>query len=336
LVKLKDNVPSKDATVVARMRAAGAIMIGKTNCPPGGIGDDSANSMHGGTRNPYNLERSPGGSSSGEAAIIAAGGSPIGIGSDSGGSIRLPAHFCGIAALKPTTGRVPSTGGYELVGGLTDPRSQVGPMARFVDDLWLLLPIMAGPDGVDSGVIPMPLAKRLGALKGLKVAWYADDGITKPTRATAAAVRAASNALQKAGCKVTQARPPGLDEAREVTLGYWGRKRIATERLFLRWDGFRTGLLGFMAEYDLILSPVAAGPAPEYGAKSRLENQFSYTIPYSLGGNPCAVIRAGTSPEGLPIGVQLVARNWCDDIALSAAKAIEKTLGGWRPASVIP
>jgi amidase len=231
---------------------------------------------------------------------------------------------------------VPSTGGYELVGGLTDPRSQVGPMARYVDDLWLLLPILAGPDGVDSGVIPMPLAKRLGALKGLKVAWYADDGITKPTRATAAAVRAASNALQKAGCKVTQARPPGLDEAREVTLGYWGRKRIATERLFLRWDGFRSSLLKFMAEYDIILSPVAAGPAPEYGAKSRLEDQFSYTIPYSLGGNPCAVVRAGTSPDGLPIGVQLVARNWCDEVALSAARAIEKSLGGWRPASVIP
>jgi amidase len=336
LRRLRTNVPTEDATVVARMRAAGAIMIGKTNCPPGGIGDDSANSMHGGTRNPYNLERSPGGSSSGEAAIIAAGGSPIGIGSDSGGSIRLPAHFCGIAALKPTAGRVPSTGGYELVGGLTDPRSQVGPMARFVDDLWLLLPIMAGPDGVDSGVIPMPLAKRMGALKGLKVAWYSDDGITKPTRATSAAVKAASGALQKAGCKVTQARPPGLDEAREVTLGYWGRKRIATQRLFLRWDGFRSSLLAFMAEYDLIVSPVAAGPAPEYGSKSRLEDQFSYTIPYSLGGNPCAVVRAGTSPDGLPIGVQLVARNWRDEIALSAAKAIEKSLGGWRPASVIP
>src|SRR6202521_6079838 len=336
LAKLKTNIPTQDATVVARMRAAGAIMIGKTNCPPGGIGDDSAASVHGGTRNPYDLQRSPGGSSSGEAAIIAAGGSPCGIGSDSGGSIRLPAHYCGIAALKPTAGRVPSTGGYALVGGLTDPRSQVGPMARFVEDLWLLLPILCGPDGVDSGLIPMPLARRLGVLKGLKVAWYADDGITKPTRATSSAVRAAANALQKAGCKVTAATPPGLDEAREVTLGYWGRRRITTERLFLRWDGFRTALLGFMAEYDLILSPVAAGPAPAYGAKSRLENQFSYTIPYSLGGNPCAVVRAGTSPEGLPIGVQLVARNWADDVALSAARAIEKALGGGRPASVIP
>ena len=335
LRKLTSNVPDKDATVVARMRAAGAIMIGKTNCPPGGIGDDSANSVHGGTRNPYDLERSPGGSSSGEAAIIAAGGSPAGIGSDSGGSIRLPAHYCGIAALKPTTGRVPSTGGYALDGGLTDPRSQVGPMARFVDDLWLLLPILCGPDGVDSGVIPMPLAKRLPPLNRLKVAWYSDDGIIKPTRATASAVRAAANALHDAGCRITAATPPGLQEAREVTLGYWGRKQMTHERLFHRWDAFRSGLLAFMAEYDLVLSPVASGPALPYGAKARLENQFSFTLPYSLGGNPCAVVRAGTSPEGLPIGVQVVARNWCDDVALSAARCIEKALGGWRPASVI-
>src|ERR1700694_175575 len=224
LERLKTNVPDKDATVVARMRAAGAILIGKTNCPPGGIGDDSANSVHGGTRNPYDLQRSPGGSSSGEAAIIAAGGSPFGIGSDSGGSIRLPAHYCGIAALKPTAGRVPSTGGYALDGGLTDPRSQVGPMARFVEDLWLLLPILCGPDNVDSGVIPMPLAKRLGPVKGLKVAWYGDDGITKPTRATTAAVRAAANALRVAGCKVAEGGAPGVEAGREGALGGWGRK----------------------------------------------------------------------------------------------------------------
>src|SRR6202162_5940683 len=260
---LRTNIPDHDATVIARMREAGAILIGKTNCPPGGIGGDSWNPLHGGTRNPYDVARTPGASSSGEAAIIAAGGSPLGIGSDSGGSIRLPAHYCGIAALKPTAGRVPSTGGYALVGGLTDPRSQVGPMARFVEDLWLLLPIMSGPDGIDSGVIPMPLAKRLGTLKGLKVAWYADDGITKPTRATTAAVRAAANALHAAGCRITPASPPGLEEAREVTLGYWGRRHTTTEGLFRRWDAFRSALLGFMAGYDFILSPVAASPAPE-------------------------------------------------------------------------
>src|SRR5882672_7770204 len=332
---LRANIPSQDATVVARMRAAGAIMIGKTNCPPGGIGDDSANSMHGGTRNPYNLQRSPGGSSSGEAAIIAAGGSPIGIGSDSGGSIRLPAHFCGIAALKPTTGLVPGTGAYGLVGGLTDARSQVGPMARFVADLALVLPLLVGPDGIDSGVVPVPLAKRTAKLKDLKVAWYADDGMAKPTHAIAVVVKSAAHALANAGCDVSVARPPGLHEAHQVTLGYWGDKRMSHERLFKRWDAFRSGMLGFMSDFDLIISPVGPDIAPPYRAKIVPAHLFSYTIPYSLSGNPCVVVRAGTSPEGLPIGVQVVARNWHDDVALRAAHAIERALGGWRPASVV-
>jgi len=332
---LRSNIPDRDATVIARMRDAGAILIGKTNCPPGGTGGDSWNPLHGGTRNPYDIARSPGASSSGEAAIIAAGGSPIGIGSDSGGSIRMPAHYCGIAALKPTTGLVPGTGAYGLVGGLTDARSQVGPMARFIADLALVLPLLVGPDGIDSGVVPVPLAKRTPKLKDLKVAWYADDGMAKPTHAIAAAVKAAAHALADAGCEVTEARPPGLHEAHQVTLGYWGDKRMSHERLFKRWDSFRSGMLAFMSSFDLILSPVAPDIAPLYRAKIVPAHLFSYTIPYSLSGNPCVVVRAGTSPEGLPIGVQVVARNWHDDVALRAAHAIERALGGWRPASVV-
>jgi amidase len=332
---LRSNIPDRDATVIARMREAGAILIGKTNCPPGGTGGDSWNPLHGGTRNPYDIARSPGASSSGEAAIIAAGGSPVGIGSDSGGSIRMPAHYCGIAALKPTTGLVPGTGAYGLVGGLTDPRSQVGPMARFVADLALVLPLLVGPDGIDSGVVPVPLAKRTPKLKDLKVAWYADDGMAKPTHAIATVVRSAVHALADAGCEVTEARPPGLHEAHQVTLGYWGDKRMSHERLFKRWDAFRTGMLGFMSGFDLIITPVAPDIAPPYRAKIIPAHLFSYTIPYSLSGNPCVVVRAGTSPEGLPIGVQVVARNWHDDVALRAAHTIERALGGWRPASVV-
>src|SRR5712692_8204951 len=203
---LRSNIPDRDATVVARMRAAGAILIGKTLCPPGGVGGDSWNSLHGGTRNPYDISRSPGASSSGEAAIIAAGGSPLGLGSDSGGSLRMPANYCGIATLKPTAGLVPSTGAYGLVGGLSDPRSQVGPMARFVADLELALPVLAGPDGFDSAVVPVPLPKRTPRLQGLKVAWYADDGLFKPTQAISATVRSASRALADAGCSVVEER----------------------------------------------------------------------------------------------------------------------------------
>lgn len=332
---MRTHIPDRDATVVARMRGAGAILIGKTNCPPGGVGNDSWNPLHGGTRNPYNINRSPGGSSSGEAAIIAAGGSPLGLGSDSGGSIRMPAHYCGIAALKPTAGLVPVTGAYALPGGLSDPRTQAGPMARYVADLELTLPILAGPDGVDSGVVPVPLPKRVPKLAGLRVAWYSDDGLAKPTTAIASTVRAAAKALSAAGCSVTEERPPDLAEAHQVTLGYWGRRHISHERLYQRWDAFRTELLEFMSRFDLILSPVAPEVAPLYRAKARTPHPYTYTIPYSLTGNPCVVVRAGTSPENMPIGVQVVARNWNDLVALRAARAIERALGGWRPASVV-
>ncbi len=332
---LRSNVPDHDATVIARMRRAGAILIGKTNCPPGGAGGDSWNPLHGGTRNPYDVNRSPGASSSGEAAIIAASGSPLGVGSDSGGSIRLPAHYCGVVALKPTSGLVPVTGGYGLLGGLSDPRSQVGPMARYVGDLAIALRVMAGPDGVDSGVVPISLHRRSPMLDGLRVAWYADDGLARPTPAIAAAVRAASRALADAGCTVTEERPPALREAREVTLAYWGRKQMSHDRLYRRWDAFRSALLQFMTRYDIILSPAGPDVAPLYRAEVAPEREFSYTLPYSLSGNPCAVVRAGTSNEGLPIGVQIVTENWQDRLALRAARAVERALGGWRPASVV-
>ena len=332
---LRSNIPDHDATVVARMRRAGAILIAKTNSPPAGADEDSWSPLRGGTRNPYDVNRSPGVTSSGEAAIIAAGGSPLGLGSDSGGSIRVPAHYCGVAALKPTAGLIPVTGGYGLIGGLSDPRSSVGPMARYVSDLLIALRVLAGPDGFDSGVVPVPLAKRTPKLDGLRVAWYTDDGLAKPSHAVATTVRAAARALAAAGCNVTEERPPSLAEAYQVTLGYWGRKHMNHERMYERWDAFRSGVLKFMSRFDLVLSPVAPDIAPLIRVKPVGDHQLSYTVPYSLTGNPCVVVRAGTSPENMPIGVQVVARNWNDAVALRAARAIERKLGGWRPASVV-
>jgi len=331
---LRGRVPDHDATVVARMRRAGAILIGKTNCPPGGAAEDTWSPLRAGTRNPYDINRSPGVTSSGEAAIIAAGGSPLGLGSDSGGSIRLPAHYCGVAALKPTAGLIPVTGAHGLVGGLSDTRSQVGPMARYVSDLRIALRVLAGPDGLDSGVVPVS-AWRAPQLEGLRVAWYADDGMAKPTPAVAATVKAAARALAAAGCNISEERPPSLSEAYQVTLGYWGRTHVDNERLYERWDAFRTALLKFMSRFDVVLSPVAPDIAPLIRVKPVGDHQLSYTVPYSLSGNPCVVVRAGTSPESMPIGVQVVAGNWHDGTALRAARAIERKLGGWRPASVV-
>ena len=331
---LRSRIPDHDATVVARLRRAGAILIGKTNCPPGGSDEDGWTPARGATRNPYDVNRSPGLTSSGEAAIIAAGGSPLGLGSDSGGSIRLPAHYCGVAALKPTAGLIPVTGAYGLAGGVSDTRSQVGPMARYVSDLRIAMRVLAGPDGLDSGVAPVR-AWTAPKLEGLRVAWYADDGLARPTATVAATVKAAARALAAAGCNVTEERPPSLGEAYLVTLAFWGRKRMRYEHMYERLDAFRTSVLKFMSRFDLVLSPVAPDIAPLLKIKPVTNHQLSYTVPYSLSGNPCVVVRAGTSPENMPIGVQVVAGNWRDATALKAARAIERALGGWRPASVV-
>src|SRR6266508_2387800 len=150
-------VPSEDATVVRRLRGAGAIVMGKTNTPDLTLGYETTNLVYGRTNNPFDPERTSGGSSGGAAAIVAAGGSPLDVGTDTGGSIRLPAHFCGIAGLKPTAGRVPRTGHIIDYAGASQFLTHVGPLARRGEDLVLALRLIAGPDGVDAHVTPLPL-----------------------------------------------------------------------------------------------------------------------------------------------------------------------------------
>jgi amidase len=330
-------VPEQDALVVARLKAAGAILLGKTNCPPGGSGGATDNPVYGRTNNPYNLERTVGGSSGGEAAILAAGGSPLGLGSDSGGSLRLPAHYCGVATIKPTAGRVPATRTYEHPGGLTDVRTQIGPLARYVRDLAPALAAIAGVDWRDSAVIPMPLGDpQEVSLAGLRMAFYTDDGLAPPTRETVAVVRRAAQALEEAGLRVEEQRPASIVSSREITERYWRMNRLSgdqVERLMLDWDRFRTELLTFMETCDVLLTPADHHPAPPHEEDDFL--RFNYTLPFSLTGYPCAIVRAGASEEGLPIGVQVVARPWREDVALAVALHIEEALGGWKPPGAV-
>jgi amidase len=204
-------------------------------------------------------------------------------------------------------------------------------MSRWVEDLGPVLAIVAGVDWRDSGVIPMPLADPASVEpRGLRVACYADDGMAPPTPETSQAVQDAARALAGAGAIVEQTRPPALDQVWDITTRYWRSWELTgaeMERLMRDWDEFRTTMLVFVERYDLILCPVADTPAVPQG----VEGNGSYCLPSSLAGYPGAVVRAGTSPEGLPIGVQLVARPWREDVALAAAKRIEMTLGGWRP-----
>src|SRR5579885_2521020 len=149
-------VADRDAALVQRLRAAGGIPIAKTNLPDLLFSFETDNLIYGRTNNPYDLTRTPGGSSGGEAALIAACGSPLGLGSDCAGSVRVPAAFCGITSITPTAGRVPTTTGGQT-GDLHDPRTQIGLLARRVDDLCLALPLICGPDGFDASVAPVPL-----------------------------------------------------------------------------------------------------------------------------------------------------------------------------------
>lgn len=327
-------IPSNDSVAVARMKAAGGILLGKTNCPPGGAGGVTDNPVYGRTNNPYNLSCTPGGSSGGEAAAIAAGESVLGIGSDSGGSLRVPAHFCGIATLKPTSGRVPNTGVFEHPGGLSDYRTQIGPMARYVRDLVLAFPLIAGEDGIDSGVIPMPIRDPSSiSAGGLRVAYYVDDGQATPTPDVASAVEAAASALKQAGLAVKEAKPHCLSDSRQITERYWGLSQMRgaeVERLFLDWDRFRSAMLAFMADYDAILCPADYQPASPH-SEDHKEWRFNYTLPFSLCGWPCTVVRAGGTASGLPVGVQFAARPWREDIVLALAQVIEDALGGWQP-----
>lgn len=360
----RDRVPTVDATVVARLKAAGGILLGKTNTPEFTWSDETDNDVYGRTSNPYDLERTPGGSSGGAAAIIAAGGSPFDVGSDTGDSIRQPAHVCGIAGLKPTSGRVPRTGHHPGFEGLVESFTQLGPMARRVEDLALLLPILAGPDGHDPHVQPVALRDAATVeLARLRVVTFGDNGILTPTPETMAAVRAAAGALEARGARVQEEVPPGLDEAWSAwdglirADGFAWLHRLITDAgtpgfgsyetrdwvtrdaplpadeltaLIERADAIRGRLLAWLRGVDLIVCPAMPRPAIRHGESSAAWFGDTYSDVHNLTGWPAAVVRGGTSPEGLPIGVQVVGPPWREDLVLAGARAIEDASGGWQ------
>jgi amidase len=366
-------IPQADATAVARLRAAGAIILGKTNVPELAGALESDNLIYGRTNNPYDLARTPGGSTGGEAAIVAAGGSPLGLGTDAGGSIRIPAHFCGLAAIKPTSGRVPRTGQFPMPLGARNPVFHVSLIARRVEDLALALPIISGPDFRDHSIVGMPLGDpRNATLRDLKVAYFEEDGAATPTKEIVAAVRDAAKSFLNAGVKVEESRPPDVAKAaivyhdmsrgdggagtraflksigsteisplfeKALTYSVGPAMASTTEALaaFVRWDLFRNSMLRFIENYDAVLSAVAPYPALLHGTSFDDDNRrgFGYAQMYNLTGWPSATVRVGTSPEGLPLGVQVAARPWREDVALALVQHLEKTFGGWKMPSSI-
>ena len=208
--ELKDYVPTEDATVVKRLKDAGGILLGKTNVPEMCTLGVSDNLVYGQTKNPYDLKRTPGGSSGGEAAIISSGGSPFGLGTDIGDSIRSPSHYCGIAGIKPNSRRVPETGMLGAFPFFMATWNSIGPMARHVEDLELVLRVISGPDGTDYNTVPAPLFPvREVPLDKLKVAYFIDDGVAMPSKETQESVERAAKRTECCGPNRGEGSPRG-------------------------------------------------------------------------------------------------------------------------------
>lgn len=251
---LRDHVPAWGATAVERLSSAGAVLLGKANCPEFGLAVHTGNRLFGETLSPLAPGLSPAGSSGGDASAVASGMAAFGIGTDYGGSIRVPAHCTGLAALRPTPGLIPGTGqlpfppvpvpfppGPVPAGTSLQARLQsIAPIARRVGDLWPLLQAMAGPDGIDGNAVPVTLGHPdQVSVAGLAVAWCAGDG-SFPVRADlAAAVESAANVLAGLGARVIARRPPGLDRAEQV---------YAALRGFEGFPGHRSLVAGREAE----------------------------------------------------------------------------------------
>ncbi|HEY3704384.1 MAG TPA: amidase [Terracidiphilus sp.] len=299
----KGDVPREDAEVVRRLRAAGALILGTTNCPEFLMAYETENLLHGQTRNPWDLERSPGGSSGGESAAIAAGMSAAGLGSDSGGSVRVPAHFTGICSLKPTPGRVPGRGHCPPCVGPFAILGAIGPMARTIEDVSLMFRVLAGQDAEDPMSPPVPLRTHtLDELRQRRIGLFEDDGFAPVTEETRAAVQSAAQALRQAGFIVEPFRPRTLEQLRKLWNTFFvqcgamfyepairgKRERLspvfreflgfaeaagplsATELLnaWAELDVLRAKTLEELRDYPVLLCPAASVPAFRHGERA--------------------------------------------------------------------
>jgi len=365
-------VAQTDAPLVARWRKAGAIVLGVTNTPELLMAWETDNLLYGRTNNPWDLSRTAGGSSGGEAAAIASGCSAGGVGSDSGGSIRVPAHFCGICGLKPTPGRIPATGHFPQCVGPFTGLGAVGPMARTVKDLKLLFEIMQGPDIGDVSAAPVPVRWPSSAdLRKIWIGYFEDDGRTPVTAETRIAVRNAAEALRGAGFEVEPFRPEGLESARQLWWKFFGgtggmllgpmisgsttsgheeelspilkefknwvaaETPLTAQSLLDAWverDLLRMQIFAQMEKFPVLLCPVASIPAFRHGERCwqvegksvKYLDAWSYCEWFNLLGMPSVVVPIERSQEGLPIGVQIVARPWEEELVLSVAAEIER------------
>jgi amidase len=366
----KGDVPKEDAVVVARLRAAGALILGTTNCPEFLMAYETANLLHGRTRNPWDLDCSPGGSSGGESAAIAAGLSAGGLGSDSGGSVRQPAHATGICSLKPTPGRIPSRGHLPPCVGPFSTLGAIGPMARTMADVTVMFRTLSGQDPDEPGSAPLEYREAtLEELRANTIGFFEDDGLVPVTPETRASVQAAAQALREAGFRVEPFRPATLELLRKLWWKFFvqcgamfyapairGKEHqlspifkefleiagsappFTASQLLDAWaelDLLRAKTLAELKAHPVLLCPVCSVPAFRHGERAwKVEGRtveyldsMRFTQWFNVLAAPAAVVPVGRSPEGLPIGVQIVARPYRDEITLGIAAIVDAAFG---------
>ena len=351
-----DYIPAKDAPAVARLKAAGAIVLGKTNASEMAMDYTADNLVFGRTNHPLDASLTPGGSSGGEAVAIASHMSPGGLGSDLAGSIRVPAHFCGIAGLKPGAGRVPGEGQFPPSSGPYSLGAVIGPLARTVGDLRSLFRVIVNSE------VP-----RMSTLKDLRVAWYVDDGVAPVTQETKAAVESVVASLSDAGFVTEERRAPHVERANELWLKVFSRASVVQLRKayagreseggsFVTWrlssaddtppasldeyigiwmerDQLRAEMIDWMETTPILVCPVGSTPAYKHdtlkvtldGVSIGAFRAFSYAQAFNLFDLPVVTIPAGKSKEGLPIGVQIVGRPFAEELILDVAEIVEKS-----------
>ena len=356
----------KAAVAVKRILAEGAIILGITNAPEFCAAFETSNLLNGTTNNPYDLSRVPGGSSGGEAALIAAGGSCLGLGSDAGGSIREPAHYCGIAGFKPTKGLVPTTGNVPNdAGGLHISLLTFGPMARRVEDLELLLSVIAGTDDVDPLSAPVPLQELSKVnTSNLRIVYFLDNGIVTPDADTLRNLNLAIEGIKPYVASVAAVSAPDIfketyrlvwdtcflggdqgklffkslekiEDPKFAPLYERHLKNVRassfdnTELRFriMQMHEYKQAFLNLMRSADILLCPVTATPARLHGTTHDNLNDYTYAMMSNLTGAPAASINCGFSESGLPIGMQIIGKPWEDHVVLAFAKKAQEVLG---------
>ncbi len=361
-VPFKNHVAERDSVQVARLRAAGAIVVGKTNTPEFGYTAITKNLLFGASRNPWNPDRTPGGSSGGSAAAIAGGVVSLATGSDGGGSVRLPASFTGCFGHKPSFGRIPNESDLWIMNDT----SVQGPITRTVADAALHLDLTVGPHPYDPNSLPHPGVSYREVLddlpSGLRIGWSGDLGFAVVQSDIAEVAHEAMHFFEKGHhLEALAGGPPllgrewglvggydllssiahllpehedefgrafmkGMHAARKMTPEIWGQIRRGREALN-RWCA------DVFDHFDLLLTPTipfdpppARGPFPEEveGKPQPIAGVASFTIPFNLSWHPAATVRAGFSKAGLPVGMQIVGPRHRDDLVLQAARAFER------------